>query len=454
LAVLAVLLRSSFRHRWRSWLALCLLIALVSGLVLAATAAGRRSDSAFSQFEAAHGYDAFLYSVNPLPKVATLPDVTLSTRVQFPTSGRPTCACSRPINLDDFSLFEVPPKGLTHMVKLESGRMPDQSDPDQVLASFSLAQDDGVQIGTVIRVTLASRHQRREVLNNATIRPAGPTVALRVVGIEASEIEFPSGGSPSYDLYTTSAFARKINPETVILNAYFVRLRQGPADYPAFQARAKALSGLSVTDIDNESAAIERSIHPQAVGWWILAGLAALVGIIVVGQALARQASVEGETNATLSALGVSRRQLLQASMARTVLLGVVGTAGGVLLAFLISPLTVVGEVKLADPTTGFAFDTFVAGHSHGEGNPIERNGTHDSAIADCLVPGRRGRSTEPADRSSACARTGPGAQRHSRRLGLAGFGSGCHGVVCDGRLRCQSHPPDQHARPVRPTVR
>ena len=359
MAVLAVLLRSSFRHRWRSWLALCLLIALVSGLVLAATAAGRRSDSAFSQFEAAHGYDAFLYSVNPLPKVATLPDVTLSTRVQFPTSGRPTCACSRPINLDDFSLFEVPPKGLTHMVKLESGRMPDQSDPDQVLASFSLAQDDGVQIGTVIRVTLASRHQRREVLNNATIRPAGPTVALRVVGIEASEIEFPSGGSPSYDLYTTSAFARKINPETVILNAYFVRLRQGPADYPAFQARAKALSGLSVTDIDNESAAIERSIHPQAVGWWILAGLAALVGIIVVGQALARQASVEGETNATLSALGVSRRQLLQASMARTVLLGVVGTAGGVLLAFLISPLTVVGEVKLADPTTGFAFDTF-----------------------------------------------------------------------------------------------
>jgi ABC-type lipoprotein release transport system permease subunit len=297
--------------------------------------------------------------VNPLPKIATLPDVSSSTRVLLPVSGSPTCACSHPINLDDFSLFEVARKGLTHMVKLESGRMPDQSDPDQVLASFSLAQGDGVHVGTVIRVPLAAPAQRSEVLNNANIRPAGPTVALRVVGIEASEIEFPAGGSPTYDLYTTSAFDRTVNPKTVVLNAYFVRLRQGPADYPAFQTRAKALSGLSVTDIDNEGAAIERSIHPQAVGWWILAGLAALVGIIVVGQALARQATVEGEANATLSALGVSRRQLLVVSMARTVLLGVVGAAGGVLLAFLVSPLTVVGEVKLADPTTGFAFDTF-----------------------------------------------------------------------------------------------
>ena len=113
-----------------------LLIALVSGLVLAAAAAGRRSDSAFTRYEAAHGYDAFLYAIKPIPKIATLPVVTTSTLVGLPTSGTPTCACSRPINFDDFGVFEVPPKQLSHMVKLESGRMPDQSDPDQVLASL------------------------------------------------------------------------------------------------------------------------------------------------------------------------------------------------------------------------------------------------------------------------------------------------------------------------------
>ena len=159
------------------------------------------------------------------------------------------------------------------MVKLESGRMPDQSDPHQVLASFTLAQDDGVRVGTVFHVPLAGSSQRRAVLNNANITPKGPTVALRVVGIGASEIEFSTGGSPSYDLFTTSAFARKVNPKSVVLDAYFVRLRHGSADFPEFQTRSKTLDGLSVTDIDNEATAIERSIHPQAVGWWLLAGL-------------------------------------------------------------------------------------------------------------------------------------------------------------------------------------
>ena len=89
MAVLTMLLRASFRLRWRSWASLCLLIALASGLVLAATAAGRRSDSAFTRYEAAHGYNAFLYAVKPIPKIATLPEVTRSTLVGIPTYGEP-----------------------------------------------------------------------------------------------------------------------------------------------------------------------------------------------------------------------------------------------------------------------------------------------------------------------------------------------------------------------------
>jgi ABC-type lipoprotein release transport system permease subunit len=386
-----------------------LLVALVSGLVLAAAAAGRRSASAFSQFEKAHGYDAFLFALKPIPKIATLPHVASSTLLRFPTTGTPTCACTRPINLEDFSLFEVAPKELTHMTKLESGRMPNQSDPDQVLASFTLAQDDGVHVGTVIHVRLAALSQRRAVLNNATITPKGPTVALRVVGIEASEIEFPAGASPSYDLYTTSAFARQINQKSVILDAYFVQLRHGAADFPEFQTKSKALGGLSVTDIDNEAAAIERSIHPQAVGWWILAGLTGLVGIIVVGQALARQASVEGETNATLSALGVSRSQLVFVSMVRTFVIGLVGTVGGVVLAFLVSPLTVVGEVKLAVPSAGFEFDvpvlllgamaTIVTVLALGLGPALR--------TANAIRPGERAPATRPSRIVSLLVRAG-----------------------------------------------
>ena len=138
MAVLRMLLRSSFRQRWRSWILLSLLIALASGLVLTAAVAARGTATAFPRYEATHGYDSFMYAVKPFPRIATLPEVASSTQVQLPTGGNPTCSCSHPINNDDFSVFEVPPKNLPHMVKLVAGRMPDQSDPDQVLASVDL----------------------------------------------------------------------------------------------------------------------------------------------------------------------------------------------------------------------------------------------------------------------------------------------------------------------------
>jgi hypothetical protein len=340
---------------------LALLIALVSGLVLAAAAAGRRTESAFPRYEAAHGYDAFLYSEKPLPRVAALPDVSSAALVRLPVSGTPTCACARPINLNEFSLFEVAPPRLTRIVKLVAGTMPDQSDPDQVLASFTLQQDHGVRIGTVLHVPLAAASQRDEVLRSANITPRGPTVALRVVGIEASEIEFPATNSPSYDLYTTQAFARKFNHRATVLDAYFLRLRHGAADLPRFQAAARTLGGLSVSDLDSQANAINFSIHPQAVGWWILAVLAGLVGITVVAQALGRQGLIEAGTFATLRALGISRRQLVVLNVTRTLGIGVAGVAVGVGLAFLVSPFAPVGEARLAD-STGFAFDGLVLG--------------------------------------------------------------------------------------------
>jgi predicted lysophospholipase L1 biosynthesis ABC-type transport system permease subunit len=80
----------------------------------------------------------------------------------------------------------------------------------------------------------------------------------------------------------------------------------------------------------------------------------------VVAQALARQATIESETYATLNALGVSRRQLAVLGMTATFAVAVMGAIGGIALAFALSPLTPVGEARLADPSAGFAFDAYV----------------------------------------------------------------------------------------------
>jgi hypothetical protein len=76
-----------------------------------------------------------------------------------------------------------------------------------------------------------------------------------------------------------------------------------------------------------------------------------------VAQALARQATIEADSYATLSALYVSRRQLVVLNMTRTLLIGAVGAVGGAVLAFALSPLSPVGEARLADPSLGFVFD-------------------------------------------------------------------------------------------------
>ena len=53
---------TQLRHRWRSWLAISILIGLVGGVIMAAAAAGRRTESAFPTFVADHGFDAEVYS--------------------------------------------------------------------------------------------------------------------------------------------------------------------------------------------------------------------------------------------------------------------------------------------------------------------------------------------------------------------------------------------------------
>jgi ABC-type lipoprotein release transport system permease subunit len=353
--------RTELRRRWRSWLILVVLIAVVGGLVLAAAAAGRRTATAFPRFVASHGYDVYIFNQKPVPGLGKLPGVSSVTTIANPASGQPTCACTtHAINPSDFYINELSPTALRRVVKLVAGQMPAESSPYDVLASFTLQQDFGVHVGSVIRTPLYASSQLPALGSGANVAPSGPTVALHVVGIGAAEMEFPSGTTPEYDLFTTPAFARAVNKRIVLASVYLVRLRQGTSSLPRFAAAAGSLHLVYVSNQATAAAAVTASIHPQAVGWWVLAVLAALAGVAVIGQALSRQSVVESEEYPSLVALGLPRRQLLVLGIARNVMVSLVGAAGAVIVAFAVSPLTPVGEARLAEPSTGLAFDPLV----------------------------------------------------------------------------------------------
>jgi FtsX-like permease family protein len=348
-----------FRQHWKSWLALSVLVAVAGGFAMTAAAAGHRTTAAFPEFAARHGYDVIVYSGQPLPQLTRLRHATLVTPVLVPISGALHCpSCRKPINADNFLINEVPPRQLPRMVTLLSGRMPGQSDPSEVLASFSLAQDNGVHIGSVIRAQLGSSAQLRG-------GPADPSPvlhpALRVVGIVAAESEFPSGAGLHYDLYATTAFAAAVNHRAALLSTYYVRFAHGAADLAGADSRFRSLGVYGTYDLDAAAGAVEDSIRPQVIGWYVLAGLAALAALAVIGQAISRQAVMERADHPALSALGVRPREFVLVALLRALLIGAAGAAGAVLVTVLVSPLTPVGEARTAVPSPGtLSFDPVV----------------------------------------------------------------------------------------------
>jgi hypothetical protein len=357
MGAVAMVLRVRLRQHWRSWLALAALVALVGGFVMAAAATGRRTAAAFPGFVALHGYDAIVYSGRPLPGLARIPQVALVTPVFAPFAFPGRCAsCRKPIDPGSFGVFEVAPGSLSRVVRLLSGRMPDQANPDEVLASYTLARDNGVRIGSVIEVLTPTPAQVKvaQKIGPSKINIAAvPRRSLRVVGLVVAENEFPAGNGPRYDLFPTTAFAAAVNHHGVVVQFYYVRLRHGAADLPAFESQLRPLGSLGADNLDIDAAAVQRAIRPQAVGWWVLAGLAALAGLAVIGQAAARQFVTEQDDRLALSAVGLRARQFVVLGLARAAIIGVVGAAGAVALAAALSPLTPVGEARLAASSAG-----------------------------------------------------------------------------------------------------
>ena len=125
------------------------------------------------------------------------------------------------------------------------------------------------------------------------------------------------------------------------------------ADLAGFDSRFRSPDVYGTYDVDKAADAVEASIRPQVIGWYVLTGLAALVALAVIGQAMARQTAAERADHYALSTLGVRPREFVLLALLRTLLTGAAGAAGAVLIAVLASPLTPVGEARLAVPAAG-----------------------------------------------------------------------------------------------------
>ena len=347
--------RAELRSNLRSWIGLALLVGLAAGLVIAAAAGARRTDSAYERFLDRQGAADVIVDNYPDPGVATfdpdtierLPEVATAARAAFaylqgagaliPVDGRLGRDVNRP--------------------KVVRGRLPRPDRVEEIAVGFERARLKGWDVGT--RMPLIERRFAEEAAR-AGVR----NIRLRVVGIVAVPGDFPPLEPARPSMYLTPAFYRSYSG-TALLDAtgkaVIARLHNGSEDLPAFRERLERLAGgkpFSLHTRPAQTRDAERPLDLQAAALWVFAALLALTGVLVLAQALARQAFVEAGDHGVLRAVGMTRRQLWAAGVLRTLAVGVMGAAVAVVVAIALSPLTPIGTLaRTAEPDPGIRID-------------------------------------------------------------------------------------------------
>lgn len=361
MAALTTLARAHLSVHWRGWAALGLLVGLVSGAVLAAAAGARRTDSAYPRFlRAVRTFDAYIYLTQ---RSGAQKGVDPNQVLAEPQVGDAAL-------LEGFAITEQDVAPLANLdghlgstidrYKVLAGRPPLPDRPDEALVGFVTAQRRHLHVGSSL------------LLHFVPTQPEGTSgtpiaVTFRVVGVEAGPGEFPPQQASSFlPVVLTPAFLHTpLAQASQIQNALIVRLRHGGADVVPL-SKAVQRSGqnvpIQVIPLAPNSAVVQRSFHLQAVALWLVAGVAALVGCVIVVQLLARQLGLSSSDYPVLRALGATTAQLWALGLAGAGVAAAVGTVSGALIALALSPLTPLGVARVAEPRPGVAFDGLVLG--------------------------------------------------------------------------------------------
>jgi len=395
--------RVQLRRRWALTVSLILLVGIAGGVVLAAVAGARRTDTAMKRFAAYSRPEDVYVTINgpqgdpsqPQPALfakmiadraamLALPQVAEAGRAPYmflsPDKAGNEVGSINPFGADDAHAFRT----LDRPIVLE-GRFAHLDRADEVIVDDGTARRRHLEIGS--RLTMWS--YSAEQMNNAFATgfgqlpsPEGPAYTFRVVGIvrQPSDVNAPPASIVADAIYAgqggmvlTPAFLRRFADDQGVpkellpgIEGFRVRLRHGLADLPAFR---QGLQGLARpddihvgSDIQTAAEKAGRAIHLEALALLLFAGLGAMAALAVVGQALARQVIADTADNPTLVALGLSRRQLVLVPLVRAGIVALAGAATAVVVAVALSPLTPIGLARRAEIHPGWEANIAVLG--------------------------------------------------------------------------------------------
>ena len=370
----AAYVRARLRGSVRTTALFALLVAVAGAVLLTGLAGARRTESAYRRMleDAAVGH-LLLYAptVGPdaLAALAEVEDLGRTAYVfaRFPTLADEGRQVVPFVALDDREFRTI------DRHRVIKGRLPEPDRDEEVAVSQGMADRYGLTVGSTLPIRVFSLDQYESVVGTPDDpEPAGAAVDLEVtavvlgiqdVGRDYDDVDVEYSGSDE-NLTLTPAFAEQhLEPDLLGGAAYRVRLRGGDADLARFTERVAQLAGDGPVGPEAQrevSRRIERGTDVLAFALLLFGVGAGVLGLLLVGQAVARQGRADLAEAGALRAMGMRPLALLGVGVSRALVVALAGAAGAVVLAVAASPLFPIGLARQAEPSPGVDVDGLV----------------------------------------------------------------------------------------------
>ena len=327
----ALLAQAQLRRGWRNLVGLSLLIALVGGLVLAGLAGAERTRTAVDRMVS--NTEPFDVLINPsdgdasrldYDAVAELPMVADMSRM----SGVGAFSAGPYESIEE--LFSAPlimatDGGSTLRFDrpiLSAGRVPSPDSLDEILVERNYAASEDLDVGDTMTLRIfppAVLGEAFEALDAGDFETgfailsdpsAGTTVDMRVAGIGTwiDGIVVDEGYEP-VTAWMGPAMYESLGSPSAGFGGAVVRLRD-PDATAEFAAAVDALAPDEKIVYQTQEVSVAkaiRSTQPAATALVIFAVVTAVLGLLLVGQAISRRVQLDALDNDTLAAIGATR---------------------------------------------------------------------------------------------------------------------------------------------------
>ena len=325
-------LLSQLRGRWAATLLLSLIAAVVCAVVITFAAGARRTTTVPARYAASVGgaFDAEVTQEEPgrprTDEIRALPAVESADSYTFVFGGVVRPGADFP---EDAISFTGLIEGLG--AQLVSGRVPDPTAEGEFVASRSFMDAGDAQLGDQFTFRSFTQEQADASQFGNFEDAAGPSLPATLVGVIDSPEFIDQEGALL--LFSPALLDRVDDGMGVSLSMTAIRLHDG-SDTDELRTQLDSLprsTGLSIGSGDYVSAEMHRAISTQGRGLWILAIVAGIAAVAVLGQLITRQVRLSLSERQQLTALGYTERQALIESLVRAgvpIVLGCLGARG------------------------------------------------------------------------------------------------------------------------------